>query len=156
MVAAGVREEVARYRLPSLITLTRDNHHILQLVLLPCHEERPGSLGPGTVLGHCSTVWYGRHDARKKNEYKIINRYNILWHWWLVTLVRRGRVSSRSLDGGRPPRPACLLSRPRTAVLCTAAPQPRPRPSCRPHSRHTLAYSASSPTRGEKILPSPL
>lgn len=34
VVAAGVREEVARYRLPSLITLALDNHQFLPSIFL--------------------------------------------------------------------------------------------------------------------------
>ena len=102
VVAAGVREEVARYRLPSLITLTRDNHHLLPFVFLPLYMRWSVCLGPGSMCGHSSTVWYGHHNARKKNGGKLINKCDIMWHWWLVTLVRGAECPAA---GRRPPTP---------------------------------------------------
>lgn len=166
VVAAGVREEVARYRLPSLITLTRDNHHLLTLVLLSLCWRWPACGGPGRTLGHPSTVWYGRHNARKKNGGKIINKCDIMWHWWLVTLVRRGRVSSRWTAAAHPARPAssvapgqpycALLLRyhvrdlpaARTRATHWLTPPPRPlegKKSCR---RHCDLRGGCRPRRG--------
>lgn len=101
---------MARYRLPSLITLTRDNHHLLPLVLLPLCGPWVACVGPQGPQDHPSSAWYRRHGARKKNGGRRINKCDIMWHWWLVTLERRGRMSSRWTAAAHPARPASSVA----------------------------------------------